>query len=351
MSTKKKTGLGITLGITMALGLAACSPEGASDNDNAQAAGAEACSVLEGETVTIVVPYDPGGGYDSFARLIAPELSEAIGADQVIVENRPGAGGLAAVVEIVSAPTDGTRVAIMDGPGVAAASLADAQGANFDLDDLSYVGTVSDYPIVIASGAESDIQTIQDLAGAGDLRFASAGRGASDYITSALLGEIFELDHEIVTGFGGQSEAELSVIQGNVEVIAGVLDSRLDAVRSGDLNPLAVIAEETPEQLPEAPLLRDEVDLDDEALELLEAHQMIHQIGRPLVGPGEMDSDALTCLRDSLTTVAEDTEFTERAAEQGRIIKHIDGATMEEDLVFTADEMPDAYIEILKSSF
>lgn len=335
----------LALGGVAILGLTACGDQ----DENSEALGT--CSTLEGETVTIVVPYDPGGGYDSFARLVAPELEDAIGA-QIVVENRPGAGGLAAVNEIVAAPDDGTRIAIMDGPGVAAASLAGAQGADFELTDLSYVGTVSDYPIVIATSPDSDVETIDDIRNAEQISFASAGRGASDYITSALLAEMYELDNaEIVTGFGGQAEAELSVVQGNVDAIAGVLDSRLPSIQSGDLDAIATIADERPEQLPDVPLVSEDETLTEAQQDLLSAHQQIHDVGRPLVGPQTMEEEPLECLRQALTAVSENEEFTETAAEQQRWIIHTDGATMEEELTLTREDLPDDYVTILENSF
>lgn len=332
-------------GSAAVLGLTAC-------GEQEQNGGSlEACSVLEGETVTIVVPYNPGGGYDAFARLIAPELEEVIGA-QIVVENRPGAGGLAAVNEIVAAPDDGTRIAIMDGPGVAAASLGGAQGADFDLADLSYVGTVSDYPIVLATSPDSEIEDLDDVRNADGLSFASAGRGASDYISAALLAHMYDLDDaEIVTGFGGQPEAELAVVQGNVDVIAGVLDSRLDSIQSGELEPIATIAEERPEQLPDIQLVSEDESLDEDQVDLLDAHQQIHDIGRPLVGPATMEEEPLECLRQSLSEVAKDEEFTEEAADQGRWISHIDGTTMEQELTLSRDDLPEEYVRILEDSF
>ncbi|TLP71216.1 Bug family tripartite tricarboxylate transporter substrate binding protein [Nesterenkonia sphaerica] len=345
MFTSRKVYGVVSVACISALGLSAC------DDQEQESEAAGACSILEDEQVTIVVPYDPGGGYDSFARLIAPELEESIGA-QVVVENRPGAGGLAAVNEITNAPEDGSRVAIMDGPGVAAASLAGAEGANFELSDLSYIGTVSNYPIVIATGPESDIESLEDLQTAEQVSFASAGRGASDYITAALLADMYDLeDSEIVTGFGGQAEAELSVVQGNVDVIAGVLDSRLPSIQSGDLVPIATIAPERPEDLPDVPLVQEDENLTGDQLDLLDTHQQIHDIGRPLVGPSSMEEEPLDCLRGALSEVADDEEFTDRASDQGRLISHIDGETMEADLTITRDDISEEYQSILEESF
>src|SRR5680860_1431098 len=102
----------------------------------ATAAEAGDCSELESETITFAVPYDAGGGYDTYARLMAPYLEEEIGAT-VVVENQPGAGGLLAINSLLTAPADGTTIAIMNAVGSGGAVIADAEGVQFELDELS----------------------------------------------------------------------------------------------------------------------------------------------------------------------------------------------------------------------
>ncbi len=139
-----------------ALALSAC---GSGENDSAttEAAG-EPCAALEGKNITLVVPYSPGGGYESYARQIAPTLGEQIGAT-VVVENKPGAGGLLALNELLTADADGTTMAIMNGIGAGGASLADAPGASFELDQLSYIGRVAGDAQMIVSSGEGEYDT------------------------------------------------------------------------------------------------------------------------------------------------------------------------------------------------
>src|SRR6266545_7841657 len=66
-----------------------------------------------GKTVRLVVGFGPGGGYDSYARMLAPYLSKNLGAT-VIVENRPGAGGLVALSGVYMAPPDGLTMMIVN---------------------------------------------------------------------------------------------------------------------------------------------------------------------------------------------------------------------------------------------
>lgn len=338
--------LAVMLAGATALIATAC---GDNADNNADASG-EVCESFSGETVTLVVPFSPGGGYDSYARLVAPELGEILDA-QVVVENRPGAGGLVAINELTNASADGTHIAIMNGPGTASAILAEAEGADFGLDDLSFIGRVADNDIAVVTSEHSGIESWDEVDEQTDFRFGSAGRGSSDYITAALLIDMFDLsEEEIVIGFSTQSEVELALLQGNVEGIAGPIDSRLPGIQAGEQIPLLAIASERSDYIPDTPLLT-ELDLTDDQLMLAEAHETVNEIGRPLVGPGDMDEDALECLRQSMTTIAEDEDFLQKAEEQGRPLNHIDGATMENDLSLTREDLPEEYVELLENSF
>src|SRR3954469_839578 len=81
-----------------------------------------------GKTVRFVVGFGPGGGYDAYARMLAPYLSKNLGAT-VIVENRPGAGGLVALNGVYMAPPDGLTIMIVNGTGAAFSQLTDEKGA------------------------------------------------------------------------------------------------------------------------------------------------------------------------------------------------------------------------------
>src|ERR1700736_3050409 len=94
---------------------------------------------FNGKTVRLVVGYGPGGGYDAYARMIAPHLSKALGAS-VMVENQPGAGGLVALNRIYTAVPDGLTMMIVNGTGAALSQLTEQVGVRYDLGQLGYLG-------------------------------------------------------------------------------------------------------------------------------------------------------------------------------------------------------------------
>ena len=90
----------------------------------------------------VVVGYGPGGGYDTYARFLAPHLEARLGTT-VIVENQPGAGGFNALGALLREPGDGLRILMLNGEASVLAQLVDKAGVRFDLRKLGYLGRVS----------------------------------------------------------------------------------------------------------------------------------------------------------------------------------------------------------------
>lgn len=336
--------------VACALLLTACGSDDTDVAAPAESAGADAdaCAGLDGENVTLVVPYSPGGGYDSYARLIAPTLGEKIGAT-VVVENKPGAGGLLALNELLTAEADGTTMAIMNGIGAGGASLAGAEGASFELDELSYIGRVAGDAQMIVSAGGGEYETWEDVEAASGFKFGSTGPGASDFVTPSLLISVFDLDAELVTGFEGSSEVELALLQGSVDGMSGQLDSRQAALESGDQQALVTFDRERPDIASDVPTVL-ELDIDEEQKALLEAHLDLLDVGRPLVGPPDMDEAALECLRGALAETVEDPELVAEAEKAERPFNYLSGEELDEAITGLLDA-PEEYVTVLTESF
>jgi len=131
-----------------------------------------------GKTVRFVVGFGPGGGYDAYARMLAPYLSKTLGAT-VIVENRPGAGGLLALNGVYISPPDGLTMMIVNGTAAVYSQLTDLQGARYDLGKIGYIATLSAPPSLWTVGPHNQINTIaQALAASRKWRWAASGRGS-----------------------------------------------------------------------------------------------------------------------------------------------------------------------------
>jgi tripartite-type tricarboxylate transporter receptor subunit TctC len=308
-----------------------------------------AAEFFEGETVALVVPFSPGGGYDSYARMIAPYLAEELDAN-VIVENRDGAGGLLAINELTTDTSDGLRIALMNAVGVAGATVAGADGAAFGLDDLAYLGRVGSESHMWAAGAPSPFESVEDVLEAGSFRFGSTGPGAADFVLPNLLISIFDLEgSEIITGFEGSSENELAATRGDTDGMTGDYDSRIGAVEDGDHRPLLIVGPERMDQTPDTPTIY-ELELDEEQLGIVDATVAMIEMGRPLVTSPNISAENLAFLRAAFDRMMENDDLAEESETQGRPLNYLSGDEMD-DLVQDILQAPPAFQETLEAAF
>ena len=338
--------------VVLALIAAACGGGTQESSGASEAAGsadqaAGACADLEGQTITLVVPFSPGGGYDSYARMIAPFLGEELGA-QVVVENQDGAGGLLAINNLLTAEPDGTRLAIMNAVGVGGGALAGAEGIQFALDDLSYIGRVGASYHILSTGADSQFQTFDDVRAAQGFRFGSTGPGAADFVNASLLKEIFGLDSRLVTGFEGSEENELALTRGDIDGMTGDSDSRLPAIENGDHRPLLVIGPEPEPAVPDTPAMMEIVDPEQEELAAFQIDLL--ELGRPIVGPPGMPEDRLTCVRDALAAAVENPDLISESETQERPINWMSGEDYDA-LVAKLMDSPPEFVQILEQAY
>ena len=113
-----------------------------------------------GKTVRIVVGSGSGGGYDIYARLIAPYLAKVLDAT-VIVENQPGAGGLTSLNRLYATPADGLTMSFANGTSAAFAQITEQPGLRFDLAKFDYLATVGAPPGLWLTAHDAPIRSIQ----------------------------------------------------------------------------------------------------------------------------------------------------------------------------------------------
>ncbi len=111
-----------------------------------------------GKTVKIIVGFGVGGGYDTYARMLAPYLREQL-KTTVIVENQPGAGGLSALNRLYAAPPDGLQLMLISGIASTLSQLVEQGEVRYDLSKVGHLGIVSASPWMWLGGQQSPIRT------------------------------------------------------------------------------------------------------------------------------------------------------------------------------------------------
>lgn len=300
-------------------------------------------------TVEFVVPYDAGGGFDAYGRLIAPYLSECLG-NEVIVVNEPGAGTLLATNTTAAAPPDGTRIQIFNTQGVISAQVGGAEGVQFDLNELTWLGRVLNEPDLVQVGAGSEFDSFEEMLEADrPIRFGTTGVGGGEGVSASAIARAFGMDAEIIGGFDGSGEVQASVIQGDLDATVFPIGSSLGAIEAGDLKPLLLISEERHDDLPDVPAITEFEALEGEG-DVVDAMVNLVETTRAIGAPGGMDPQLTEHLRAATECALTDPDFLAMAEEQARDINFLDGAELESRIEEALDAPP-ALAELFEEAF
>lgn len=239
-------------GTLSALAIAACLTLPAT-NASAQA------STWPTKPVSLIVTYPPGGGADAMARLIAPKMGEALG-QNVVVENRPGAGGQIGAGAVARANADGYTLlfdasSFAVNPSLYPKLPYDANKA------FRPIGVIALFPNVVLVNAQFPAKNLAELltiarAKKDAVSFASSGNGSAQHLAGALFESAAKVEMVHVPYKGG-GPALNDVIGGQVPLFFGNLASTLQHVQAGKLRPLAVTAGKRATMLPDVPTLAE----------------------------------------------------------------------------------------------
>src|ERR1700754_2442965 len=148
--------------------------------------------------IRLISPYEPGGGVDIMARLVAQNLTKEMGVS-VVVENRPGAGGVVGTQFLANAAPDGYTL-VLDSPSPLVVAPYLMKKLNYDPQkDLEPVSLIADVPAVLLVKKDSPIHTVQDLLDMarkqpGRLTFSSSGLGGTAHLSAQLLKVLADVD-------------------------------------------------------------------------------------------------------------------------------------------------------------
>ena len=211
--------------------------------------------------VRLVVGFPAGGPTDIVARIMAQCLSERLG-QQVIVENRPGAGSNVATQAVIAAPADGYTLMIISPPHAINATLYKKLPYNF-LNDIAPVAGIAQGPNVMEVHPSVPAKTVAEFiayakANPGKISYASAGNGTTIHLSAELFMAMTGIKMQHVP-YRGSAPALTDMISGQVHVMFDNLLSSMPHLQSGALRPLAVTSRARAETLPDVPTVADTV--------------------------------------------------------------------------------------------
>lgn len=211
--------------------------------------------------VRIIVPFPPGGAADMFARAVGQKLSEAWGNRQpVVIDNKPGAGGVIGTDAAAKAPADGSTF-LMVTIGHAVNPFMYAKLPYDTKADLVPVGVVAQVPSIVVAGPSYKGKTLKDVidmakAKPESLQYASSGVGTTSHVGAALI-ESMTGTHMMHIPYKGAAPALQDVMGDRVALSVDIITSSLPLVQSGKLIALAVTGPKRSPKLPNVPTVAE----------------------------------------------------------------------------------------------
>lgn len=210
--------------------------------------------------VRVVVTFPPGGSADAVVRMLVPRLSEKLG-QQVVVDNRPGAGGNVGLNLVAKAAPDGYTLGV-GAAGALAANVSLYPQMPFDpVKDFRPVTLLAAIPFVIVGNPSLGIKTQRELialakAQPGKLAVAHGGNGTAMHLSSQLFAQMAEARFTEIP-YKGSGPATLDVLGGQVPLAVVDLPSALQHIRAGKLTAFAVTSPQRLPQLPDVPTVAE----------------------------------------------------------------------------------------------
>jgi tripartite-type tricarboxylate transporter receptor subunit TctC len=313
--------------------LAAATPAGAQ----------QGADFYKGKTVTYIVSTAPGGGYDTYGRLVAEYMQKYLPGSTFVVKNMPGAGHVIGANAIYASRPDGLTIGTFN-TGLIYNQLIGLEGVRFDLTKMSWIGKAASDPRVIVIAQQAPIKTFEELrTQTTPITMATAGVGSASYVETVMLTNALRLPAKVVTGYNG-NEDQLAMRRGEVQGSIASRSTYEQFVNNGFARFIAQIGgSET-----DVPQLGSMV-TDPSAKRLLALIQSQGDIARLTAGPPGIPADRLETLRTAYRKAMEDKELQEKAAKAERPVEPAYGNDVAKAVAEALNQTPET-ITALKTA-
>jgi len=262
--------------------------------------------------VTTVVGFEPGGGTDTTARIIAPALSELLG-QQVVVENRAGAGGAIGSEVVAKSPPDGYTL-VIGTSGTMVVSPLLVPNPPYQLGSFTAIGMAAVTPLVLEVPAASPHKDFRSFlaylkANPGKVTIGHSGNGTTNHIAILQLQDALKVDW-IVVPYKGSGPALIDLVGGQIDSMIDQTSSSLPQIQGGKLRALAVGTPSRIPDLPDVPTLQEQGVANYEAV-----------TPSGLFAPAGTPQEIIRTLSSALNKALDDAAVKKRLAELGSVVR------------------------------
>ena len=313
---------------------------------SAQAAGVE--DFYKGKTVSLIIGYSVGGGYDLYGRLLARHIGKYIPGNPTIVpQNMTGAGSFrAASFLYAAAPKDGSVFGTF-GRTIATTPLLTPVSAPLDATKLTWLGSVTNEVSLCVTWHASPVKTWQDALDK-PINMGGEGTGADPDVYTLLYKNVFGAKWKLVTGYHGTNDTVLAMERGEVDGLCGLSWSTLKSrhgqwLSNKNVNIINQAALKKQPELPDVPLASD-LTKDPEKLQMLKLFLATQEIARPFAAPPDIPPDRKAALIAAFEQTMKDGEFLAEAQKLSMEVNPM-GAQAVSDLIAELYATPKNVVE------
>jgi tripartite-type tricarboxylate transporter receptor subunit TctC len=278
-----------------------------------------------GKTLTIVVGYKTGGGYDATARLLARHLPKHIpGKPNVIVQNMPGANSIIAANHLYAvAKPDGLTIGTFN-RNLPIAQLTKVEGVKYDMTKFAWIGSAASECTVLAIRADLPYKTFEELRKSKQqIVIGATGPGASTYDFPLLLKEFLGLNVKLVSGYQSSADIMLAVERKEVDGRAGSFTSIRPFIDRNLVRPVlrARATEPGVENLP----IDEDLAPNARAKAIMALRSAPEVVGRPYVMHPDTPAEHLKTMRQAFAAAIKDAELVAESKKAKMDLEFVDG--------------------------
>jgi tripartite-type tricarboxylate transporter receptor subunit TctC len=300
---------------------------------------------FNGKTVTYIVATSPGGGYDTYGRLVAEYMQKYLPGSTFVVRNMPGAGHLVGTNALFASKPDGLTLGTFN-TGLIYTQLAKHQGVKFDLTKMSWIGKAATDPRAVIIAAQSPIKSWADLAKMKDTQnFATSGPGGANFVETLALTAILKLPIRMLSGYNGTDD-QLAMRRGEIVGSIGSRSSFEQFVSNGYGRFIGQFGG-TEKDIPQmADLVKGNV----EAERLVQLITAQGDIARLTAGPPGVPAPQLAALREAYKESMEDKDLQARAFKLEKPVEPLIGEDVAKAISNALNQSPEV-VELLVQGF
>jgi len=183
--------------------------------------------------VTFIIPYGPGGGFDTYVRKIAPVMAKYLKVN-VIPKNVAGGGGRKALNVLWRDKSAGHNISIFNMPGMMLDEIL-GKKTTYDIMNFTWLGRIAQSKYVLTVSTKGNLNSVADLKKAKNMKYAVTSRASGSYVAGKIMADAMGLDVTFLPGYKGSAKISLSIIRGDTHLSLFNTRSFAKWAKGGDL--------------------------------------------------------------------------------------------------------------------